>query len=100
MNKDIIFSWNSEKNKRNIKKHSVSFEEALSVFYDEEALVIFDDEHSAAEDRFVIIGTSNLLRTLVVCHCYRQEEEEIRIISARKANIKERKQYKNSLKRR
>ena len=100
MNEDISFSWNSEKNKRNMKKHSVSFEEAVTVFYDEEALVIYDDEHSETEDRFVIIGTSNLLRTLVVCHYFRHEDTEIRIISARKANIEERKQYERSIRRR
>ena len=92
MNEDISFSWDSEKNKRNMKKHSVSFEEAVTVFYDEEALVIYDDKHSETEDRFVIIGTSNLLRTLVVCHCFRHE--------ARKANIEERKQYERSIRRR
>ena len=100
MNEDISFSWDSEKNKRNMKKHSVSFEEAVTVFYDEEALVIYDDEHSETEDRFVIIGTSNLLRTLVVCHCFRHEDTEIRIISVRKANIEERKQYERSIRRR
>lgn len=100
MNEDISFSWNSEKNKRNMKKHSVSFEEAVTVFYDEEALVIYDDEHSETEDRFVIIGTSNLLRTLVVCHCFRHEDTEIRIISVRKANIEERKQHERSIRRR
>ena len=100
MDKDISFSWDEEKNKRNIKKHSVSFEEALTVFCDEEAVIIFDDEHSASDDRVVMIGTSSLLRTLVVCHSYREETEEIRIISARKANSGERKQYEESLKRR
>ena len=93
MNNGITFSWDAKKNQANERKHSVSFEEALSVFYDEEALLISDDEHSIEEDRFVLIGRSNLLRILVVCHCYRQEGGEIRIISARKANNEERKQY-------
>ena len=92
MSKDISFSWDPDKNKRNVKKHSVSFEEALTVFYDE--------DHSAAEDRFVIIGASNRLRTLIVCHCFHHEDTEIRIISARKANISEHKQYEEPLKRR
>ncbi len=100
MNKDISFSWDAEKNKANERKHSISFEEALTVFYDEEALLISDDEHSIEEDRFVMIGMSNRLRILVVCHCYRQEDEEIRIISARKANNEERKQYETLVGRR
>ena len=93
MDKVISFSWDAKKNRANERKHSISFEEALTVFYDEEALLISDDEHSIEEDRFVLIGRSNLLRILVVCHCYRQEGGEIRIISARKANNEERKQY-------
>ena len=92
MNKDISFSWDAKKNRANERKHSVSFEEALTVFYDEEALLIADDEHSIEEDRFVMIGMSNLFRILVDCHCYRQKDEEIRIISARKANREESKQ--------
>ena len=100
MNNGITFSWDANKNQANERKHSVSFEEALSVFYDEEALLISDDEHSIEEERFVLIGRSNLFRILVVCHCYRQEDEEIRIISARKANNEERKQYENLIGRR
>lgn len=100
MNKDISFSWDAQKNKSNERKHSVSFEEALTVFYDEEALLISDDEHSNEEDRFVMIGMSNLFRILVVCHCYRREDEEIRIISARKANSEEKKQYEKLIGRR
>ena len=100
MNKSITFSWDAKKNLANERKHSVSFEEALSVFYDEEALLISDDEHSIEEERFVLVGRSNLFRILVVCHCYRQEDEEIRIISARKANNEERKQYDNLIGRR
>ena len=100
MNNGITFSWDAKKNQANERKHSVSFEEALSVFYDEEALLISDDEHSIEEERFVLMGRSNLFRILVVCHCYRQEDEEIRIISARKANNEERKQYENLIGRR
>ena len=100
MNNGITFSWDAKKNQANERKHSVSFEEALSVFYDEEALLISDDEHSIEKERFVLIGRSNLFRILVVCHCYRQEDEEIRIISARKANNEERKQYENLIGRR
>ena len=100
MNRDISFSWDAKKNRANERKHSVSFEEALTVFYDEEALLISDDEHSIDEDRFVLIGRSNLFRLLVVCHCYRQKDEEIRIISARKTGNEERKQYEKLIGRR
>ncbi|MBR1583870.1 MAG: BrnT family toxin [Spirochaetales bacterium] len=68
--------------------------EAKTVFYDEEALLIFDPENSEKEDRFLLLGRSSVLRLLIVCHCYRgQDEEVIRIISARKANSLEQKQY-------
>ena len=100
MDKNISFSRDAKKNRVNKWKHSISFEDALSVFYDVEALLISDDEHSIEEERFVLIGRSNLFRILVVCHCYRQEDEEIRIISARKANNEERKQYENLIGRR
>lgn len=90
---EISFEWNEGKNTINKRKHGVSFEEAKTVFYDLNARVIQDPEHSSEEDRFIILGMSSLLRTLVVCHCYRQNEETIRIISARKANSKEEKSY-------
>ena len=100
MDKNISFSWDAKKNRANERKHSVSFEEAVSVFYDEEALLISDDGHSIEEERFVPMGRSNLFRILVVCHCYRQEAEGIRIISSRKANNEERKQYEKLIGRR
>ena len=89
----IKFNWDENKNKANIKKHGVSFEEASSVFYDEEALIINDSAHSRDEERFVLIGFSYKYNLLVVCHCYRQNEEIIRIISARKATKTERSIY-------
>jgi len=89
----IRFEWDENKNISNQRKHSVSFEEAKTVFFDLNARVIADPEHSEKEDRFVILGMSRLLRTLVVCHCYREENEVIRIISARKANSNEQRQY-------
>ena len=89
----VSFEWDEKKNSINKNKHGVSFEEARSVFFDENARVIPDSTHSDKEDRFIILGMSNLLRTLVVCHCYREDNEVIRIISARKANSEERKQY-------
>ena len=91
------FEWNKTKNAINKTKHGVAFEEAKTVFYDPDALVIADIKHSSEEDRFIILGMSNLLRTLVVCHCYREDNEVIRIISARKANSEERKQYQKIL---
>ena len=92
MNK-ISFLWNNNKNKANQKKHHVSFEEAQSVFFDENAIEYFDPEHSESEDRFIMLGLSAHLKVLVVCHCYRQSDSVIRIISARKATKTERKSY-------
>jgi uncharacterized DUF497 family protein len=77
----------------NKRKHDVSFEEAATVFSDEHALLLSDPGHSDEEDRFVLLGLSASLRTLVVCHCYRKGEKVIRIISARKATRTERSQY-------
>lgn len=91
--KDIHFEWDANKNKINIRKHKISFEEAKTVFYDDKARIIADPEHSQDEDRFIILGLSTALRLLIVCHCYRQKEEIIRIISARKATKNETKYY-------
>ncbi len=91
---DIIrFEWDENKNEINKKKHKISFEEAKTVFYDEEALVIDDPEHSQEEKRFIILGLSKKANLLVVCHCYRASDTVIRIISARKATKSETKQY-------
>jgi uncharacterized DUF497 family protein len=89
----VKFSWDPAKARSNLKKHGVSFEEAKSVFYDEFALQFYDDETSE-EDRFLLLGLSNQSRILVVVHCERGgEEEELRIISARKATSSERQYY-------
>ncbi len=91
---DIIkFEWDSNKDRINKIKHKISFKEAMTVFYDEEALVIDDPEHSLEEDRFIILGFSKKANLLVVCHCYRNNESVIRIISARKATKSESEQY-------
>ena len=91
---DIIkFEWDENKNSINKKKHNISFEEAKTVFYDENALLIDDPEHSEQEERFIILGTSLKANLLVVCHCYRQSDTVIRIISARKATTTETNQY-------
>ena len=89
----ITFEWDENKNNINKKKHKISFEEAKSVFYDSNALLISDPEHSYDEERFILLGLSKNLNLLVVCHCYRCSETVIRIISARKATKNETKQY-------
>jgi len=91
--KEITFQWDENKNRANQKKHRVSFEEAKSVFYDENALQYFDSDHSEDEDRFLMLGLSARLRILLVSHCFREKESAIRIISARNAREKERKEY-------
>ncbi len=83
------FVWDSTKAETNVRKHGISFEEASTVFFDENALEIFDPDHSENEDRFLLLELSSALRLLVVCHCYRENDELIRIISARKATKKE-----------
>ena len=89
----LTFEWNSRKAAENRRKHRVSFEEAKSAFLDENARVIGDSDHSADEERFILLGLSIQLRLLVVVHCYRESENVIRIISARKADPSERRQY-------
>ena len=89
----ISFSWDSRKNDANKKKHGISFDEAKTVFYDESAIRYFDPDHSIDEDRFIMIGLSQKLRILVVCHCFREEDSDIRIISARKATKGEEDNY-------
>lgn len=90
----FTFEWDVEKSKKNLKKHGVSFDEAKSVFLDENGLLIGDPDHSDEEDRFILLGMSVSLKMLVVCHCYRSENETIRIISARRANKREATAYK------
>ena len=90
---DLHIEWDPRKNAANRRKHGVSFEEASTVFGDERALLLDDPDHSDDEDRFILLGLSASLNTLVVCHCYREAEEVIRIISARKANKPERAEY-------
>lgn len=91
--KKLIFEWDDTKNETNRTKHGVSFEEAQTVFFDENAIQFDDPDHSIDEDRFLLLGFSQRLRVLVVCHCYRSDESIIRIISARKATGKEQKGY-------
>ncbi|MBI5886372.1 MAG: BrnT family toxin [Deltaproteobacteria bacterium] len=91
---DIAFDWDKGKDSSNQKKHGISFDEARTVFVDENALLIHDPDHSGEEDRFILLGLSANLQILVVCHCYRESDEVIRIISARKAARAEQKCYK------
>jgi uncharacterized DUF497 family protein len=91
---ELSFEWDDRKDAVNRRKHGVSFAEAQTVFFDEHALLIPDPEHSAGEERFVLLGLSGALRALVVCHCYRRGTV-IRIVSARKANRAERAQYED-----
>ena len=93
--KHLSFEWNKRKETANINKHGVSFEEARTTFFDEHAIVFHDPDHSDDEDRFILLGTSYKLNTLVVCHCFREEETIVRIISARKADRDESMKYWN-----
>jgi len=87
--KKLIFEWDDKKNSSNILKHGVSFEEAQTVFFDEKAIEFDDPDHSIQVERFILLGLSQSLKVLVVCHCYRSQDLKIRIISARKATKKE-----------
>jgi len=91
--KKLIFEWDSKKDKTNVKKHGVTFKEAQTSFHDEYAIQFFDPDHSEDEERYILLGTSFKLKTLIVCHCYRQEETIVRIISARKADKDEAEAY-------
>jgi len=90
---EISFEWDERKNAQNKRKHGVSFAEAVTAFYDDNAILTQDPDHSEEENRFLLLGLSSALRMLVVCHCYRESDEIIRIISARKATRLERHQY-------
>jgi uncharacterized protein len=91
---EIRFDWEPVKAEENLRKHGVSFDEAQSVFYDEYATEFYDDTHSEWEDRFLLLGLSTHLRLVMVCHCYRENDSLIRIISARKATTNEAKFYR------
>ena len=90
---DLRFAWDPAKAASNRRRHGVSFEEAQTAFSDEAAILIEDPDHSAAEERFILLGLSALTRLLVVVHVYRERDDTIRLISARKATRSERHQY-------
>ena len=87
--RDHLFNWDTDKNLSNIEKHGVPFKEAATVFLDPEATLLDDTDHSQYEERFNVIGLSETLKLLMVCHCYRDDDAVIRIISARKATRSE-----------
>ncbi|MEO1145472.1 MAG: BrnT family toxin [Cyanobacteria bacterium J06638_22] len=92
---EIIFEWDDDKAQQNELKHGVSFEEAQSAFYDERARLIYDPDYSQDEERYILLGMSTTFRLLIICHGYRQSNEIIRIISARKATKREKQQYQS-----
>jgi uncharacterized DUF497 family protein len=91
------FDWDIKKNLINIEKHGVSFKMAATSFFDPLAITIDDDVHSQDEDRFILIGVNKYNKLLTVCHCLRDNENVIRIISARKPNIYEEEIYGGDL---
>lgn len=94
----LRFEWDERKNRANRAKHGISFEEARTVFYDDDARLLDDPEHSEAEERFILLGMSMALRVLVVVHCYREGDDVIRIVSARRATARERRDYEDFVK--
>lgn len=89
----LAFEWAVRKASSNKKKHGISFDEAKTAFFDEQAIVYFDPDHSEEEDRFILLGTSYKLNQIVVCDCFREDETRIRIISARQADKDESDEY-------
>jgi len=90
---ELRFEWDDRKEKTNIRNHGISFDEVRTVFYDENAIQFFDPDHSEDEDRFILLGMSFKLRIIVVCHCFRENETVVRIISSRKADKNEEHEY-------
>ena len=93
----MVFEWDENKDLINQKKHGISFDDARSVFYDDSAILFDDPDHSEYEDRFLIIGMSNIKGICIVSHCYRGTDDRIRIISARTATRSERKIYEQGM---
>jgi uncharacterized protein len=89
----IRVQWNTQKETINFKKHGIHFVEAETVFYDDNAREYFDPDHSGEEDRYLMLGMSRNLRVLIVSYCYRENDNTIRIISARKADHFEARDY-------
>ena len=87
------FDWDENKNRINLEKHGITFEEASTMFFDDRAILFDDPEHSIDEDRFLLLGMSETAKVCIVCHCYRESDTVIRIISARQATKKEEERY-------
>ena len=87
------FDWDENKNRINLEKHGITFEEASTVFFDDRAILFDDPEHSIDEYRFLLLGMSETAKVCIVCHCYRESDTVIRIISARQATRKEEERY-------
>jgi uncharacterized DUF497 family protein len=90
---NIEFAWDARKARSNLVKHGVSFEEAQTVFLDDSARLIDDPDHSAQDERFLLLGYSFRSRCLIVSHCYLESDCVIRLISARRATVKEERVY-------
>lgn len=90
---ELYFEWDEKKNEKNKIKHGLSFEQAKEVFYDDAAILFDDPDHSIGEERFIIIGRIKSQKICLVSHCYRNDNNVIRIISARKATKKETERY-------
>ncbi len=90
------YVWDEAKNEKNFAKHGVWFEEACTVFADRNALEIFDEDHSQDEERFVLLGMSTSPRLVIVVYCERGEDN-VRIVSARKATKKEARDYEKGI---
>ena len=91
--KGQLFEWNPDKNLSNIEKHGIPFKEAATVFSDDNSALLEDENHSDNEERFLVIGFSRNMRLLTVCHCFRDSDSVIRIISARRATKPEINKY-------
>jgi len=89
----LRFTWDTRKAAENVRKHGVSFGEAVTVFLDDSARLMCDPDHSDEEDRFVLLGMSAEMNLLVACHSYLRDYNEIRIVSARRATRTERSRY-------
>ena len=89
----ILFEWDENKNTINKKRHGLSFEEAKEVFYDDNAILFDDPDHSIGEERFLIIGMLKSSKVCIVSHCYRDNDNVIRIISARQATKNKKNTY-------
>ena len=95
--RDLRIEWDPRKSRANKAKHGVSFEEARTAFLHEHVRIIPDEDHSEEEDRLILMGLCLKLRVLLVCHCYRESDHVVRIISARRADPSERRQYSEYL---